>query len=447
MFKSLRFLSLVSLIALLNYSTLTSSDNLQKVLTDAYQYYPDIKKSKFDLDASKEDLKISQTDFLPSFDLSLSQGRQVSKSNPDTSNYNYTNLNPSSLDLDVSQPIGATKYLNFITAKNKLLISRYENESLVQEVLYKAARNYFNFLKERFLLDVAMKNEKNLIQKFEAAEKRFSFRDVTKTDVFQAKARLAEATSKRIEAENNLEIARSDFKSIVGRDPDIIWYETEEKKKITGSNPKDYNKFIQMPKLPGTLKNSLDLALENNPKFNQKKLEVENSRINIKIKALNFFPELSISGSYGKDVESSRSINRKDTYEVTAGITVPLFNKGHNIFNLNKSRDEASSLQNSMKTEEIDLVHNVKSNWKKIQSLLSSIKSLEVSVESNLVALDGVSKEAAVGTRRTIEILDAENELTLAEANLVNAQFNLIDSSYQLLKSCGLMNFKYLDIK
>ena len=39
--------------------------------------------------------------------------------------------------------------------------------------------------------------KKNLIKKLEAAEKRFEFRDVTKTDVFQAKASLAEATSKK----------------------------------------------------------------------------------------------------------------------------------------------------------------------------------------------------------------------------------------------------------
>ena len=47
--------------------------------------------------------------------------------------------------------------------------------------------------------------------------------------MFQAKARLAEAISKRIEAENNLEISVSDFKKIVGRDPKINWFESNEK--------------------------------------------------------------------------------------------------------------------------------------------------------------------------------------------------------------------------
>ena len=51
----------------------------------------------------------------------------------------------------------------------------------------------------------------------------------------------------------------------------------------------------------------------------------------------------------------------------------------------------------------------------KIESTKSSIGSLELSVESNLMAVEGVSKEAGVGTRTTLNILDAEKELTQSE--------------------------------
>ena len=46
------------------------------------------------------------------------------------------------------------------------------------------------------------------------------------------------------------------------------------------------------------------------------------------------------------------------------------------------------------------------------------------------MAVEGVSKEAGVGTRTTLNILDAEKELTQSESNLVNAQFQLIISSF-----------------
>ena len=55
------------------------SEELSNVLYDAYNYYPDIEKSKKELQISEKDLKISKTDFLPSVDFSASRGKDISK--------------------------------------------------------------------------------------------------------------------------------------------------------------------------------------------------------------------------------------------------------------------------------------------------------------------------------------------------------------------------------
>ena len=422
------------------------AETLNKTLIDSYNYYPDINKSKLELRNKKKDLSISKTDFLPSIDLSMSKGRTISKSFPDTSRYGFDEFNPSTFDIDITQPIGATKYLNLKSAQNSLKSAKYNDKSIIQGVLYRATLAFYTILKENFLLDVAKKNERNLKIKLKATEKRFEFRDITKTDVFQAKARLAEAESKSIEAENNLDIAISEYIAVVGREPEINWYESIDEK-VTTSNPKDWSKFGKMPNTPPTMDQALNLALENNPELNKLRYELENTLVSIKKSSLNFFPEFTLSGSYGKSIESSRTINRKDSYQVTADVTVPLFNKGHNFYNLEKSKDSSLAIQEAVQSKKINLIHEVKSSWKKMESLKSSILSLEASVESNQVALEGVSKEAGVGTRTTLEILDAEKELTQAEANLVNSRFQLITSAYSLLKSCGLLSFEYLGIQ
>ena len=61
------------------------------------------------------------------------------------------------------------------------------------------------------------------------------------------------------------------------------------------------------------------------------------------------------------------------------------------------------------------------------------------------MAVEGVTKEASVGTRTTLEILDAQKELTDSESNLVNAQYQLIISSFELLKLCGILNFEIIE--
>ena len=421
------------------------AEDLKDVLRDAYNFFPDIEKSKVDFQNARKDLQISKTDFLPSLEFSASQGRNLSKSFPDTSKHNFTGVNPTSFDVDITQPLSFTKVINLKQARNSLKISDLKDKSVIQNVLFRASKAYYTVLKDYFLLDVSKKNEENLIKKFEATEKRFEFRDITKTDVFQAKARLAEATSKRIEAENNLDISISDFETVVGRKPDINWFESNNTK-ITTSNPKDWSKFGVLPKIPSTLEQSIDVGLKNNPDYVQTLIQFENAKFDIRKSNLNFTPEFSVSGSVGKALDSSRSVERKDTYSVTAEVTVPIFNKGHNVLNLEKSKNSAIASMKSVETKKLDLRFQIQSAWKKIESTKSSIKSLEISVESNLMAVEGVSKEANVGTRTTLEILDAEKEVTQSESNLVNAQFQLIISSFELLKLCGLLNFSYLGI-
>ena len=69
---------------------------------------------------------------------------------------------------------------------------------------------------------------------------------------FQAKARLAGATSKRIEAENNLKFQFLILKLLSGRKPNINWFESD-KTKVIQSNPKDWSKFGEFLKIPESL--------------------------------------------------------------------------------------------------------------------------------------------------------------------------------------------------
>ena len=122
----------------------------------------------------------------------LPKGRNLSKSFPDTSKLNITGISPTSFDIDLTQPLSYTlKIINLKQARNTLKISDLKNKSIIQNVLFRASKAYYTVLKDYFLLDVSKKNEENLLQKLDATEKRFEFRDVTKTDVFSSKSEIS----------------------------------------------------------------------------------------------------------------------------------------------------------------------------------------------------------------------------------------------------------------
>ena len=53
----------LAILASIFFPIISISEELSDVLKDAYNFYPDIEKSKTELKISEKDLKISKTDF------------------------------------------------------------------------------------------------------------------------------------------------------------------------------------------------------------------------------------------------------------------------------------------------------------------------------------------------------------------------------------------------
>lgn len=62
------------------------------------------------------------------------------------------------------------------------------------------------------------------------------------------------------------------------------------------------------------------------------------------------------------------------------------------------------------------------------------------------IALEGVTQEAAVGSRTILDVLNAEQELLDAQVNLVRDQRDAIVASYDLLSAEGKLTAKDLGL-
>ena len=63
--------------------------------------------------------------------------------------------------------------------------------------------------------------------------------------------------------------------------------------------------------------------------------------------------------------------------------------------------------------------------------------AFEAQVRAAEFALDGVRKELEVGSRTTLDLLDAERELLSAQVNLANSRRDRSAAAYRLLAVCG----------
>lgn len=91
-------------------------------------------------------------------------------------------------------------------------------------------------------------------------------------------------------------------------------------------------------------------------------------------------------------------------------------------------------------------MEQVRTAFEQYRASVSSIDSTQSQVRANEIALDGVRQEAAVGSRTTLDVLDAEQELLDLRVNLVRAERNEYVAGSALLSAIGRLNAVSLDL-
>ena len=81
----------------------------------------------------------------------------------------------------------------------------------------------------------------------------------------------------------------------------------------------------------------------------------------------------------------------------------------------------------------------VNAAWQRLVAARAIIISSRTSVEANELALEGVTQEALVGTRTTLDVLNAEQELLNAQVTLVNAERDAQSAAFALLAAVGVL--------
>jgi outer membrane protein len=74
----------------------------------------------------------------------------------------------------------------------------------------------------------------------------------------------------------------------------------------------------------------------------------------------------------------------------------------------------------------------------------ASLQATNQQISAALTAFNGVREEATLGSRTTIDVLNAEQELLNAQTNLIAAQADEVIASYQVLSSMGLLTAQHL---
>lgn len=403
------------------------AETLFEALAAAYANNPTLDAQRAQLRATDENVSQAVSGWRPSVSLSGDIGYQRQEIN----SAGADNRTPKSAAVSVTQPVynGGTTVSKTNSAEASVLAGRENLHATEQSVLLSAVTVYMDVLRDQAVVQLNKNSEQVLKRQLEAARDRFRVGEITRTDVAQSEARLSRATADRVQAEGQLISSRASYERVIGKAPGEL-------------DPPP-----PLPKLPGSEDEAMGIASGENPALRAAQFTEKASAYDVDTAFGGLLPTVSVTASLSQSRDTTSVINRTDNAEITANVSVPLYQSGAQHSAVRQARQVDSQRRIQIEEAHRTMVESVVKSWEQLQTARARITSRREQVRANEIALDGVMQEAAVGSRTTLDILDAEQELLDARVALVQAERDEYVAAYSLQSSIGRLTAQKLGLK
>lgn len=404
-----------------------NAENLQDVLVYSYENNLTLSAERAGQRATDEEVAKAKSGYRPTVVAEGSIARSYNKLdyvNPLMNDGEKYYQNPMSAQVKFVQPVfsGLSTVNTVQAAQNQVKASRHALINTEQAVLLDTVAVYMDVIRDKAVLELQEHQEKVLKEHLASYKKRFKAGDLTKTDVAQSEARASGATAARIAAQGQLKVSEANFFSVVGE------------------NPSDLQDVKEFPfDLPATMEEALDLALKNNPKILAANYAKESAKYAVKAKKGALAPSINVGGAAGRQKENI-SIDKDDYWQLQANLTVPLYQSGAEYADIRQAKQTENKYRILWSKTLQDVHAEVVAAWENYTASKAQTESIKSQIKASEMALKGVIREAKVGARTVLDVLDAEQEHLDNQVMLVKTHRDEIVSAYALMSAIGQMN-------
>ncbi len=321
-----------------------------------------------------------------------------------------------------------------IDVRNALILaSRQSLVSVEQQVLLDAVAAYVNLRLQGELVSAQEANVRLITQDLRAAKDRFEVGEVTRTDVALAEAQLASANSALASAQGDYNVARERYRATIGHYPTTL------------------SGLPKMPNTASTLAAARTIADRTHPAILEAQERAKAAELGIAVARAQMMPtirgQIQLDQSFSGDGQgevfsggSSGPINQS----LSINMNQTIYQGGQLSSQLRRQIAVSQSASAGLLQTVINVDEAVGTAWSRILVAQASIVAGDEQIRAAQAAYDGVRQEAELGSRTTLDVLDADQNLLSAKASRLQAGANLYVSRYQLLSAMGLLTAEHL---
>jgi outer membrane protein len=404
--------------------------SLVEALSTTYNSNPDLLAQRAVLRQTDETLAQAVANWRPKVSLSVEYNKIEYDATPiRTANFYYI-LNGRTALLSVTQPLfrGGKTVADTKTAQANIQAQRALLADTEQSVLLQAATVYADLLRDLGIVDARKNNVRVLVQQLDATRERFRVGELTITDVSQAEARLEQAKADLVLAEAQVRIDQATFQRVIG------------------TRPGNLGELPLIGALPASEEECVALAMDYAPRAvsAQQRITAASYGVNSAVSAL--LPQVNLVGFIQYQQDLQVPTDQYYQYGVRLQATVPIYQNGSEWSAVRQAKELVGQRRNELDSARRTAAQNVISAWRNLDSARSRVTSFTAQVRANDVALNGVRQEALVGSRTTLDVLNAEQELLNSQVNLISASHDVQVFYYSVLAGIGRLTARTMGL-
>ncbi len=331
----------------------------------------------------------------------------------------------------LTQPIyrGGQTQASTHQATNQVYSQRAQLLATEQQVFVDTINAYVGVIQAEQLLQLNINNEQVLAKQLQATQDRFRVGEITRTDVAQAEAALAGARATRETAQGNVQTARATYVRTVGEYP-----QTD---------------LVKPQPLRVPVRNEAEadqLAATNNPNVIAALFTEAAAKDAVDVAFSQLLPQVSMQAQASRDDNSTVARTRIIGAQALITASVPLYQGGAEYSRVRQARQSREQSTRLVENARRTAIQAATQSWETLVAARATIDSTRSQIRANQVALEGTEREAIVGSRTTLDVLNAQQALLNSQVTLVQNLSSLITASYSVAFAIGRLTARDLNL-
>ena len=412
-------------------SAQSSALDFKQVYQAALEQDATIRASRAAADSGRERLPQARAGLLPQ--VSASAGRNFNSldtTSPNilgelgTTNDRYFSDNKS---VQLRQPlVNMQRWLQFEQAKSMVAETEATLDRDLQNLVVRVAGAYFEYLMSDEQLELVLAQKKMYTSLVDAAKKGLAAGSGTRTDIDDAQARLDMASAQELEARQNQDQTRRQLEVLINQPVASVAKLNVPALKLVGP-------------VPASLDEWTSRAEKNSPEIKAMQARLEAARREVSKSQAGHLPTLDAVAQWSNSgSENITRINsRYENKSIGVQLNVPLFSGGYVNSTIRQAVAEQTRAEETLEALRRDLGVRVHKEFRGVSEGVMRVRALEQAVRSADQMMKSTQMSLKAGSRTQLDVLNAQQQYTMALRDLAQARFVYLMSKVKLASLAG----------